>query len=65
LIKAILRASARDVKDGNSNKVCGKSQPAGDGHDGATGAGLVDAKVAYELARSVTPRHLLMVPSPL
>lgn len=65
LIKAILRASARDVKNGNSNKVCGKSQPAGDGHDGATGAGLVDAKVAYELARSVTPRHLLMVPSPL
>lgn len=65
LIKNILRASARDVKRGDSNQVCGKSQPAGEGHDGATGAGLVGACVAYELARSVTPRQLLTVPGPL
>jgi serine protease AprX len=48
LIKAILRASARDVKQGQS-----RYQPAGEGHDGATGAGLVDAYAAYKLARSV------------
>lgn len=65
LVKAILRASARDVKKGNSNTVCGTSLPAGEGHDGATGAGLVDAKVAYELARSVTPRNLSAVPGPV
>jgi hypothetical protein len=65
LVKAILRASARDVKKGNSNAVCGASLPAGEGHDGATGAGLVDAKVAYELARSVTPRSLFVVPGPV
>lgn len=51
LTKAILRASARDVKKGHS----ALGQPAGEGHDGATGAGLVDAHVAYQLARSVTP----------
>jgi len=60
LVKAILRASARDVKTGQSNQ----GQPAGEGHDGATGAGLVDAYAAYQLARSVTPRNLLTVPSP-
>jgi len=60
LVKAILRASARDVIAGQSRL----GQPAGQGHDGATGAGLVDAKVAYELARSVTPRNLLAVPPP-
>jgi subtilisin family serine protease len=65
LVKSILRASARDVKAGVSNEVCGVSQPAGEGHDGATGAGLVDAAVAYELARSVTPRNRFTVPSPL
>lgn len=65
LVKAILRASARDVKVGQSNTTCGVSLPAGEGHDGATGAGLVDANVAYELARSVTPRSLFTVPPPL
>lgn len=60
LVKAVLRASARDVKAGQSRL----GQPAGDGHDGATGAGLVDAEVAYELARSVAPRNLLTVPPP-
>lgn len=60
LIKAILRASARDVKTGQSNN----GQPAGEGHDGASGAGLVDAHVAYQLARSVTLRNLDALPSP-
>jgi len=46
LIKAILRASARDVTKGQS----ATGQPAGVGHDGATGAGLVDAYGAYRLA---------------
>jgi serine protease AprX len=49
LVKAILKASARDVTDGQS----AMGEPAGDGHDGATGAGLVDALAAYRLARSV------------
>ena len=60
LVKAILRASARDVKTGQSHQ----GQPAGEGHDGATGAGLVDAHVAYRLARSITPRNLSALPSP-
>lgn len=60
LVKSILKASARDVKVGSSNN----GQPAGDGHDGATGAGLVDASVAYKLARSVTPNSLFALPSP-
>lgn len=60
LIKAILRASARDVKTGQS----AHGQPAGDGYDGATGAGLVDAYAAYRLARSVTPRNLDSLPPP-
>lgn len=60
LIKAIVRASARDVKVGQS----AHGQPAGEGHDGATGAGLVDASAAYQLARSVTPRNLFALPSP-
>ncbi|HKZ47061.1 MAG TPA: S8 family serine peptidase, partial [Thermodesulfobacteriota bacterium] len=60
LVKAILRASARDIKTGQS----AHGQPAGEGHDGATGAGLVDANVAYQLARSVTPRNLFALPSP-
>ena len=64
LIKAILRASARDVKTGKSNDTCGVVLPAGEGHDGATGAGLVDAHVAYQLARSVTPRNLFALPPP-
>jgi len=60
LIKAILRASARDVKTGNS----AMGQPAGNGFDGATGAGLVDAYAAYRIARSVTPRDLFALPPP-
>lgn len=60
LVKAILRASARDVKKGQS----AHGQPAGEGHDGATGAGLVDAHVAYQIGRSVTPRSLFALPAP-
>jgi serine protease AprX len=60
LVKAILRASARDVKLGKSNM----GQPAGDGYDGATGAGLVDGHAAYKLARSVMVRNLFTVPPP-
>ena len=60
LIKAILRASARDVTTGTS----ANGQPAGDGFDGATGAGLVDANVAYNLARSITPSDLFALPPP-
>lgn len=60
LVKAILRASARDVKTGSSFH----GQPAGDGHDGATGAGLVDANVAYQLARSIQTRELFTLPAP-
>ena len=67
LIKAILRAAARDVKRGNSNGTCltgPEGQPAGNGHDGATGAGLVDAYAAYKLARSVSIRNIFDLPSP-
>lgn len=60
LIKAILRASARDIRLGESFH----GQPAGLGHDGATGAGLVDALAAYRLARSVTLRNVHSLPSP-
>ena len=60
LVKAILRASARDVETGQSHQ----GQPAGEGHDGATGAGLVDAYAAYQLARAVTPRNLNTLPPP-
>lgn len=60
LVKAVLRASARDVTKGQS----AMGEPAGAGHDGATGAGLVDALAAYKLARSVTPRNLSALPAP-
>lgn len=60
LIKSILKASARDVHKG----VSGTGQRAGEGHDGATGAGLVDAYGAYKLARSVTLRNLNSLPGP-
>lgn len=60
LVKAILRASARDVTQGAS----AMGQPASEGHDGATGAGLVDAHAAYKLARSITTRNLHSLPSP-
>lgn len=60
LVKAVLRASARDVTDGKSHM----GEPAGEGLDGATGAGLVDAYAAYRLARSVTPRALDTLPAP-
>ena len=67
LIKSILRASARDVNKGHSNGTCltgSEGQPAGNGHDGATGAGLVDAYAAYKLARSVAIRNINDLPSP-
>jgi serine protease AprX len=48
-VKAVLRASARDVTEGTS----AMEQPAGKGFDGATGAGLVDALAAYQMARSL------------
>lgn len=60
LDKVILRDSARDVKTGQSFQ----GQPAGDGHDGATGAGLVDAEAAYQLARSVKIRNVYDLPAP-
>jgi len=60
LVKSILRASARDVQKG----VSAMGEPAGKGHDGATGAGLVDAYKAFKLARSVTPRNLSTLPAP-
>jgi hypothetical protein len=60
LAKAILRASARDVAVGASST----GQPAGPGQDGATGAGLVDASAAYQLARSVQRRSLNTLPLP-
>jgi serine protease AprX len=60
LVKNILRASARDVQAGASNN----GQPAGPGHDGATGAGLMDAFAAYRLGRSVTIRNVFSLPPP-
>jgi hypothetical protein len=60
LVKAILKASARDVNLGRS----AHGQPAGEGHDGATGAGLVDALAAYKLARSVAVRNVHSLPAP-
>ncbi|NEQ27971.1 MAG: S8 family serine peptidase, partial [Microcoleus sp. SIO2G3] len=60
LIKSILKASARDVKKGKS----AHGQWSGEGNDGATGAGLVDAHAAYKLARSVTLRNINSLPAP-
>lgn len=60
LVKSILKASARDVRTGQS----AHGQPAGNGHDGATGTGLVDAEAAYKLARSVAIRNIGDLPSP-
>lgn len=60
LIKAILRSSARDVQKGQS----ALGQPAGEGFDGATGAGFVDAEAAYTLARSVKIRNVFDLPAP-
>lgn len=60
LLKALLRASARDVTSGES----AMGEAAGVGHDGATGAGLVDVARAYQLARSNAPRPTGVVPAP-
>ena len=60
LVKNILRASAREVTVGMSNN----GQPAGPGHDAATGAGLMDAFAAYRLGRSVAIRNIFSLPSP-
>ncbi len=59
LAKAILRASARDVMKGRS-----QYDRAAGGFDGATGAGLVDATRAYEMARSVVVRQANTIPPP-
>lgn len=66
LTKALLRASARDVRTGRSNAtgLTPGGLPAGEGYDGATGAGLVDAYAAYKLARSITQRSLYTIPPP-
>ncbi len=48
-VKAVLRASARDVTAGHS----AMGDEAAAGQDGPTGAGLVDALAAYQLARSM------------
>lgn len=60
LVKAILKSSARDVQRGQSFH----GQPAGAGHDKATGTGLADALAAYKLARSIAIRHANTVPPP-
>lgn len=60
LIKSILKATARDVKTGQSQQ----GQPAGEGHDGATGAGLVDAYAVYKIAKSIVPRDIFTIPAP-
>ncbi|MGV9378189.1 S8 family serine peptidase [Nonomuraea sp. NPDC003707] len=60
LVKAVLKASARDVVDGKS----AMGEVATDGYDGPTGSGLVNAEAAYRLARSVTPRNLHTLPPP-
>lgn len=60
LIKSILRSSARDVQKGKS----AMGEAAGEGYDGATGAGLVDAYAAYKLARSMKIRNIFDLPSP-
>ncbi|MBO3748421.1 S8 family serine peptidase [Streptosporangiaceae bacterium NEAU-GS5] len=61
LVKSILKASARDIVNGKS----ATGDIAGEGVDGPTGYGLVDAEAAYRLARSITPRSLLTIPSPV
>ncbi len=61
LVKAILRASARDVRIGKS----AHGEQAGVGHDGATGAGLVDAEAAHRLGRSIATRPLNALPAPV
>jgi subtilisin family serine protease len=60
LVKALLKASARDVTNGKS----ATGELATEGADGATGSGLVDAYAAYRLTGSVTPRQLNTVPPP-
>jgi subtilisin family serine protease len=66
LAKSILMASARDVTRGTSceTELTPEGQPAKSGHDGATGAGLVDADMAHQLARSHTPRSVDTIPPP-
>ena len=60
LMRSLLRASARDVSQGKSSQ----GEDAGEGHDGATGAGLVDAEAAYKLARSIAFRDRFTLPAP-
>ncbi|RXA19949.1 serine protease [Methanosarcina sp. MSH10X1] len=61
LIKQILIASARDVREGESSM----GDTAGKGFDSATGAGLVDAYSACKLARSIMVRPRFTVPPPM
>lgn len=49
-MKTILKASCRDVKKGGSNSA--ENLTAGPEYDQATGAGLIDATLACELARA-------------
>lgn len=60
LVRSVLRSSAIDITRGKS----AMGESAGPGHDGATGAGLVDAYAAYRLCRSITPRALHALPGP-
>ncbi|MCJ7618444.1 MAG: S8 family serine peptidase [Desulfobacterales bacterium] len=62
LTKAILRASARDFTKGER----ATGQPAGAGHDGATGAGLVDAfmELIALPAQPLSPHDLSALTSP-
>lgn len=63
LIKTILKASCRDVKRGvSANTSAGEGLPAKPGHDQATGAGLVDAQLACELARATRSAAQLKEP---
>jgi hypothetical protein len=51
-IRSVLRASARDIVNGSANPASNEDRggmPAGAGGDGATGAGLVDARAALRL----------------
>jgi len=57
LVKPVLKASAGDVVDEKT----AMGDPADDGVDGATGAGLLDAEAAYRITRS---RGLFTAPPP-
>jgi subtilisin family serine protease len=66
LTKSILKASSRDVLKGTSGatSLTPNGVQTSPGYDGATGAGLVDAFAACQLARSISVRDLLTIPAP-